>query len=173
MEEGSVLMNDLKCPYCGQEMIRVSKDALTTGKYVCETCGKRFGLKSNGAMNDCDTFYFTMGGFHQGFKSILIEERDSYADITLTPSLAVSDKAIHLRITLNEWQNIKDTLFQELFVLSWDEEYYDPYILDGTQWELKLTFDSRRDFEISGSNVFPKLFDDLLNYLKIYFEQVE
>lgn len=168
------MVNNFKCPYCGSETIRVSEDVETNGKYVCETCGKIFGLKSNKTMNECHTFYFTIGGFHEGFKSILIEERDSYADVTLTPPISVSiDGEMKLRITLNEWQAIKDTLFHELFLLSWDEEYYDPYILDGTQWELKLKFDDRKNYEISGSNVFPELFNDLLNYLNPYFEQME
>ncbi|WP_143058677.1 IS1 family transposase [Alkalibacterium putridalgicola] len=164
-------MNDLKCPYCGNETVEMNEQG--TDKYRCKTCGKTFGLKSNEVVKDCHTFYFSTGGFHQGFKQILIEERDSYADVTLTPPISVRiDGEMKLRITLNEWQAIKDELFNELFILSWDEEYYDPYILDGTQWELKLTFDDRETFEVSGSNAFPELFGELLEYLDSYFEQV-
>lgn len=165
-------MDDLSCPHCRSKTIRFSEDVKTIDKYVCMTCGKRFGLKSTEAMNECHTFHFTIGGFHEGFKSILIEEQDSYADMTLASSTNGSEEDFRLRITLNEWQNIKDTLFLELFILSWDEDYYAPYILDGTQWELKLRFDGRQTFEISGSNVFPKLFDTLLTYLNPYFEQM-
>lgn len=165
------MMNELKCPYCGNETVELNdKDS---DKYICGTCGKSFGLGSNEVVKDCHTFYFSTGGFHEGYKNILIEERDSYADMTLTPPISVSiDGELRLRITLDEWQAIKDALFHELFVLSWDGEYDDPYIMDGTQWELKLKFDDRKKFEASGSNVFPVLFDELLEYLDPYFEQV-
>lgn len=164
-------MNDLKCPYCGNEIVEMNEQG--TEKYRCKTCGKTFGLKSDEVVKDCHAFYFSTGGFHQGFKTILIEERDSYADVTLTPPISVSvDGEMKLRITLNEWQAIKDTLYHELFVMSWDEEYSDPYIMDGTQWELKLKLDGRKKFKASGSNVFPEKYDELLECLDPYFEQI-
>jgi len=169
------MIEELKCPYCGKQTVEENKkqQPRVTDKYICGTCGKTFGLGSNETNRQCHTFYLTYGGFHEGFKTILIEERDGYADMKLTPPISVSiDGELSLRITLNEWQSIKDELFNELFVLSWDEEYYDPYIMDGTQWELKLKFDNRKKFKASGSNVFPALFDELLEYLDPYFEQV-
>ncbi|GEK91834.1 hypothetical protein [Alkalibacterium kapii] len=165
------MMDDLRCPYCGSKMLSLNE--LGSDKYMCDCCGKTFGSKVNKAMNVCHTFYFRTGGFHEGFKSILIEEQDSFANIIVTPPFSIDEEGLKLRITFNEWQSIKDTLFNKLFILSWDEDYYDPYVLDGTQWELKLKFYDRKNHEISGSNVFPELFDELLDYLKTYFEQVE
>jgi len=167
------MTEEKKCPYCGNETVELNEESEAAGKYICSTCGKEFGLKSSEWISNCHTFYFTYGGFHEGFKEILIEERDSYADMTLTPPISVSlDGELRLRITLNEWQAIKDELFNELFVLSWDGEYSDPDILDGTQWELKLKFDGRKKFKTGGSNAFPVRMDDLLEYLDPYFEQV-
>lgn len=169
------MTEDVKCPYCGKQTVeeneQQNKDL--NAKYTCKSCSKTFGLTSSEPIRHCHTFYFTYGGFHEGFKKILIEERDGYADMTLTPPISVSlDGELTLRITLNEWQAIKDELFNELFVLSWDEEYSDPDIMDGTQWEIKLKFDNRKKFKTAGSNVYPALMDELLEYLDPYFEQV-
>lgn len=167
------MTNDLKCPYCGSEIVEMNDLSNESGKYVCRTCEKTFGLRSSEWVSGCHTFYFTYGGFHGGFKTILIEERDGFADMTLIPPIGISiDGEMKLRITLNEWQAIKDTLFNDLFVLSWDEEYSDPDIMDGTQWDLKITFDNRKKFKTGGSNAFPERFDELLEYLDPYFEQV-
>lgn len=72
---------------------------------------------------------------------------------------------------LSEWQDIKTMLFYDLFVLYWNETYHDPNILDGTQWEMRLEFDDRATVEKSGSNAFPALYDELVDYLQPYFDQ--
>ncbi|OJF94591.1 hypothetical protein [Alkalibacterium sp. 20] len=168
------MIDELKCPYCGNQTVEESErqQPEVSDKYKCGTCGKTFGLGANESIRQCHTFCFTYGGFHGGFKTILIEERDGYADIQITAPYSLGDDILKVRITVDEWQTIKTYLFRELFVLSWDEDYYDSNIMDGTQWELKLKFDNRKKFKVAGSNLFPALFDELLEYLDPYFKQV-
>lgn len=40
-------------------------------------------------------------------------------------------------------------------VLEWEEEYKDPSILDGTQWEVKIAFEDKTIYK-DGSNAYPK-----------------
>ncbi|WP_423188409.1 hypothetical protein ACO1PF_07290 [Alkalibacterium sp. f15] len=169
------MIEELKCPYCGNQTVEENElqQPEVTDKYACGTCDKTFGLRANESIRQCHTFSFTYGGFHGGFKTILIEEQDGYADMKIIPPYGViENRELTLRISLDEWRAIKAYLFQELFVRSWDEDYYDSNIMDGTQWELKLKFDNRKKFKVAGSNLFPALFDELLDYLDPYFEQV-
>lgn len=174
--------NQLKCPYCGnrtvKEINRNKQDAEYSDRYQCENCKKTFGWikteQEQSPYNQCHTVYFSYGGFPQGFKEIRIEGKDEYTEMKLTPPIGIDqDDELTVRTTLDEWRAIKAYLFHELFVLSWNEDYNDPDILDGTQWELTLSFDEREKFEVSGSNRFPVLFDKLLEYLNPYFEQVQ
>lgn len=46
-------------------------------------------------------------------------------------------------------------------LLEWDEEYVNPYVLDGTQWYVDILFKRNAPLRIEGSNVYPKTFDQL------------
>lgn len=55
--------------------------------------------------------------------------------------------------------------FDELNIGAWDKTYstlkYDMEILDGTQWELTITYKSGKVAKYGGSNAYPYNFDDL------------
>jgi hypothetical protein len=57
------------------------------------------------------------------------------------------------------WQQFAQAL-DALRVWSWDAEYNDPGILDGTQWSLKIRWDGK-SISTHGSNAYPQQFDDL------------
>lgn len=61
---------------------------------------------------------------------------------------------------VSDWQRFSDAL-TTINVWSWKEEYFDPYILDGTQWELELR-DGPKEIISSGSNLFPEQFDEFV-----------
>ncbi|HFI0272522.1 TPA: hypothetical protein ACGO2R_000502 [Streptococcus suis] len=46
-------------------------------------------------------------------------------------------------------------------LLEWDEEYVNPYVLDGTQWYVDILFKRNAPLRIEGSNAYPKTFDQL------------
>ena len=43
----------------------------------------------------------------------------------------------------------------------WAKDYSDPTVLDGTQWELEITYKDGKTRKYEGSNNFPRTFDDL------------
>ena len=55
--------------------------------------------------------------------------------------------------------------FKEI-VKDWKEDYHNNDILGGTQWELE---DKINKIDISGSNEFPKNYNELINLIKKYF----
>ncbi|SDJ61876.1 hypothetical protein [Alkalibacterium thalassium] len=166
-------MSDKHCPYCGQEETEENcGEAQAARKYICQVCDQSFGGTKDSPELHCDEVYFSHGGFFSGNQSLRIEERDGYADLTVSSPFSETEGGdVRFRIMLCEWMVIKTTLFYDLFVMDWQEAYNDPTILDGTQWELKLTFDDRESVKSVGSNAFPALYDDLLELFTPYFDQ--
>lgn len=166
-------MSDKRCPYCGQaETEENCGEAQAARKYICQVCDQSFGGTKDSPELHCDEVYFSHDGFFSGNQSLRIEERDGYADLTVSSPFSETEGGdVRFRIMLSEWMAIKKTLFYDLFVMDWQEAYNDSTILDGTQWELKLTFDDRESVKSVGSNAFPALYDDLLELFTPYFDQ--
>lgn len=170
-------MTDKRCPHCGDshvEEIPKQEQSTAENKYACLACSKTFGNNKNSPEKHCDTFTFSYGGFFDGYQSLKIDEKDGYAELTVaSPFSTMEGEGVRFRIMLSEWQDIKTTLFYDLFILDWKDEYKDPYILDGTQWELSLAFDDREKVLKSGSNAYPAFYEELTDYLEPYFDQGE
>ncbi|MCC5890616.1 MAG: hypothetical protein JJU01_08590 [Alkalibacterium sp.] len=175
-------MKTIRCPHCGEETPQTREDAsLSNGEhseYICLNCGKPFGQANptapDSALNQCDTFYFSYGGYFGGYKSLKMQEKDGYAELTIEPPYSEFEHSgLTFRTTLDEWRDFKQTLFHELFILSWTEDYTDPDILDGTQWEIRLEFDTLKSVNISGSNRYPVYYDDLIEHTAHYFSLID
>lgn len=55
----------------------------------------------------------------------------------------------------------------ELKILDWKKEY-NLDMCDGTQWELKITYNGNLKKKVYGSNDFPESFNDFLNILRAF-----
>jgi hypothetical protein len=51
-------------------------------------------------------------------------------------------------------------------IWEWEKEYYDPDVLDGTQWEVKINFDGAKKIVSGGSNAYPKGFKTFLKAVR-------
>jgi hypothetical protein len=108
-----------------------------------------------------EEFYFTIGGFHQGYMTIELSEEG----FKLHPRLIERNQfmphsnAFTLAPTNEGIESFLKTLHR-LNVLKWRKEYSNSEICDGTQWELVIKIDGRRRF-ISGSNAYPEGFEEL------------
>ena len=56
---------------------------------------------------------------------------------------------------------------KELHIGRWKKRYYNPDILDGTQWEVTFFFSDVTKAESSGSNSFPKTFRRFLKLMEM------
>ncbi len=56
---------------------------------------------------------------------------------------------------------------KELHIGKWKEDYYNPEILDGTQWDLVMDFADQSSVESGGSNAFPRNFKRFLNLMEM------
>ncbi len=116
------------------------------------------------ALDSIKTMIFSIGGFFGGF------EKRIYT---------VSGERIKLIIEHDMFENpsdqptcypfMKDEFIARLrafHIGEWKKEYCDPYVMDGTQWELEIMFtEERKPVQISGSNAYPYNFEDLTEFL--------
>lgn len=101
-----------------------------------------------------DYFFFSIGGYFDGYTSIEIDKDDleikhskkEYLQVPPFPN-DILDKDLK--------ENLIATLNQISFS-NWEKEYVDHGILDGTNWNLEIKYNGRKTSKISsGSNAFP------------------
>ncbi len=62
----------------------------------------------------------------------------------------------------------------DLHMGEWEKNYDNPYVMDGTQWQIRIEYeDGRRPVEIGGSNAYPYNFSELMELLGIDEEENE
>ena len=100
-----------------------------------------------------------IGGFFGGWEKYVIEiDRDTLTRDTVMVLRDLDDPEVETREALLEY--LRDMHLEE-----WRKDYsperYGIYILDGTQWSLKLIYDDGKTREYEGDNVYPWNFGEL------------
>ena len=101
---------------------------------------------------------FSLGGFSQGTTGIELVGEDitriimgfEYKEVLCSPTQGDWDIFLNALKTHNVW--------------NWEEDYFDPHMLDGTQWSLKIKEGSLK-VKSEGSNEYPPEFDGLIQAL--------
>lgn len=129
-------------------------------------------------MDQVKYIFFSIGGYFGGYESIYLE-RGKY------------ETSLSIRRWVEEPQTITKpaSFFDEVLadiekiIKKWDVDYYNPDILDGTQWEILLSNHSKEETDrlasetdkvedipgvrfSSGSNDYPKNFRKLEKYME-------
>ena len=105
---------------------------------------------------------FTIGGFFDGYKTVEISigtKNISYK--ILRDGLNDVSKKISRNVEVSE-QWLVD--FDALNISSWEKDYINPDVLDGTQWEL-IYKHGRKGYIGHGSNAYPENFGRFLDWL--------
>lgn len=111
---------------------------------------------------------FGIGGFFGGYetRTITVDEEHIHFDVEHSLILKPSN--------LPDWLDYpcdKDEFLdglRELHIGEWRTNYMNPYVLDGTQWELTIELsDGHKPFKTGGSNAYPYNFDALQELLGI------
>ncbi len=56
---------------------------------------------------------------------------------------------------------------KELHIGKWKDEYVNPYVLDGTQWDVVFVFEDGTKAQTGGSNSFPRNFSKFLKVMEM------
>ena len=133
----------------------------------CNNCQKEFGTPpmlfkgTNGEVEDyrevVTKISFFVGGFFGGQTMITIVKDDRGAEV----SYGTMDDTDEYRISVDQWKHILDKLYEKMYLHEWKKSYVDEQVLDGTQWELKLTLTDKRRRNYYGSNMYPPYWKEL------------
>ena len=177
-----------KCPKCGSndviEIPQTLPEVAGNGPSAhCNACGKDFGKppflrKRKGQTDDeprelypdvVTGIVFSEGGYFGGRDHLEITTQDGLRICTYTHS---PDPIENTEVIPDaKWKRIMNTLFYRLCIHEWKKSYVDPYVLDGTQWELELILTEGRHYTIYGSNEFPPLYKSLVRVFKPYMKK--
>lgn len=100
-----------------------------------------------------DEFYASIGGYMG--PSYRVELDDGVLVYTRMDSGYEEAEVVELQPSDEEWSAFLKAL-DEIGVWSWEEQYRDSEVCDGTHWSFRIEVDGRR-LETSGSNDYPGL----------------
>ncbi len=116
------------------------------------------------ALDSIDRLIFSIGGFFGGFAKRIYTVSGERIKLNIEHDM-VEDPSYQPTC----YPLMKDEFIAGLRALhigEWKKEYCDPYVKDGTQWELEIMFTGeRKPIQISGSNAYPYNFEDLTEFL--------
>ncbi len=147
-----------KDPYSEECMIKpgplvkisVSRKYLTAAREYFKKQGWEYDMSKaeikdmefNDRLNDIGYISIEYGGFHGGVERRKIEFED----------------------------NTRNDLLSEIYDLhmgEWKRNYTDPYVMDGIQWEVEISYNDGEKRLFSGSNAFPYNFREFLDIVQM------
>lgn len=113
-------------------------------------------------------FTFSIGGFFGGHHQYsLYPKKKPVYTVTRFPfdTEGQDDECLY-------WEEDFWTMLDEIHLEEWKHSYVDPYVCDGTQWELKVSFENgRRTMNWYGSNAYPPNFQKLKEFFGCYVDE--
>ena len=157
---------DLVCPsretviYWSREYLEIAKKALVdAGVEYKETKEENRARAFLERLPSLRRMELEIGGFFGGWEKYVIEiDGDSLKRDSVVVLSDLNDPEVENREELLEY--LRDMHLEE-----WQKDYsperYGMYILDGTQWSLKLKYEDGKVREYAGDNVYPWNFGEL------------
>ena len=158
----------------------------------CNDCEKDFGRPPVIVSEDRRTVeYYTdivmsielnISRFPMGGRDIYIEKNDDGALVRVDrlprqiQSLRESEpemfegmaEPVDLQISGMKWNELLNTLYNDMHLHEWNEAYDNYDILDGTQWSLEISLTNERKIRYHGSNDYPPYWMQLNKIFKRY-----
>lgn len=134
----------------------------------CIKCKKDFGRSTTAQEDATIKVHFGLGGYFGGYHDITVLKTSNGALIDYKPPLGAEDtNPVEMEISQKEWAKFISDLYR-CYLTDWKRRYVDKNILDGTQWELDVTFSDRTVLSRHGSNDYPPHWNKLLSVFKKY-----
>lgn len=113
---------------------------------------------------------FSIGGYFGRSNTTVIRFRDTdvvFEQSTFESSYYHKGHKIQNRHVIPNAKPIFLKALADLHLEKWEDDYVDPDILDGTQWELELTFKNGTARTWDGSNAYPPNFTSLCELMGV------
>lgn len=124
--------------------------------YHCNKCKKDFGAPTTELEADAISFYFKIGGFFgDNYLIMIIKSEDGaavnyYAGEGYLPEEIIPKE----ELSSDEWQAFIHKIFH-CYIADWKKRYVDQHVVDGTQWELEVSFVDSKPIKVYGNNKYP------------------
>ena len=106
------------------------------------------------------------GGYHDGteIRKITHDGDEIVVERRFYNGASDDGKVLYDRMT---WSSFLEAI-ESLHIDTWDEEYDNPDVLDGSQWSLDLEYSNNvKGKHYRGSNMYPENFDDFLRVIEM------
>lgn len=131
----------------------------------CNECKKDFGYVTVDMELATIGFNFGLGGYFGGYHSLSITKSETGAAAIYTPPFGDCEpQPIEKQLNTEEWLGFVHGLFR-CYIYDWKKRYVDSAIIDGTQWNLEVTFSDKKALKCHGSNMFPPHWSKLLKVI--------
>lgn len=141
------------------------------GEYIL-TKAERRRQDFDVALDSIERLVLSIGGYFGGYETRTYTVTDNNVLLNVDHTLEMKPSDLPLCCPFTKAEFI--TGLKKIHIGEWKRNYIDPYILDGTQWELEIYFGGdRKPLKISGSNAYPYNFSDLTALLGIDEEEAE
>ena len=122
----------------------------------------------NDRLKDLESIEIYYGGYFRGGKQWTISFDGSR--IVVDSILRQMPDFDQSNLELPSFDDMKKTDFlrglSDLHMGEWKKEYFDPGVLDGTQWSVDIQYTDGKKRHFSGSNMFPYNFNDFLEVVR-------
>jgi len=115
-------------------------------------------------------FYYSNGGYFNGYKSINLIK--SNTEIKYTYSHSLKKNKMESIFSNEKWYEFITKIFEEN-IQNWKNRYYDNNICDGEQWELEMEFQDLPKFKSFGSNEYPNNWETFQKIIHEYFPKMK
>lgn len=138
-----------KCLDCGSR----ETEELKVDEYACSECGRQWTKDEaiDAAYDEINVMKVSYGGFFGGYNEIDVDMKNR--EVTLDFTRGKSEKTVRA-LDDKETAELMNML-KEVDILNWKRSYDNPFVLDGTQWDITLKRDAG-DLLRSGNNAFPE-----------------
>ena len=117
------------------------------------------------ALEGISKLSFHIGGFFWGYEMRTCTVSGDQVTMMVIHSLVNKEPDQDIQIKKENFI----TGLKNIHLGEWKKRYFEPLILDGTQWDLEIQFaDGRKPVRFSGSNAYPYNFNELLQLLEVY-----
>ena len=108
---------------------------------------------------------YNTGGFHNGSRETIVCPIEISTRSSEYPNLSL-DKSKKVKSHKCKNWNLIATYVADTIIKEWQSEYFDPLMLDGTQWTIDIYKNDKKVFHVYGSNKWPNDFEEFENLLK-------
>lgn len=170
---------EIKCPRCGSKEGVASIDAGASDNmsqlpaYRCKDCRVEFGTvcgKSSFSPIVQEVIFDVNGLYTDQIRITCSKKKKGYVYQITSKKYNIDKKG---DISDELWNRICEGLFDDCYLLSWKKYWYNPDIIDGTLWNLEVSFEKKHTLSFHGCNGYAPYWNQLLSLFSFMFEEVE